>query len=115
MRQTRALASRDDEHGSRYLWAEIRGDGSLVVAGQDLSSPGSNGFLVAMFGEGTTEYEYATAVAPAEIPAALEHLGLDAEGDPLDELGSLPDEELFTLTGRLRRSGLTSSSFNRAG
>lgn len=87
-----------------------------MIAGQDLSAGGTTAEPRRSTSPATaTDHEYATAIAPADIPQALEHLGLAADGDPLDELASLPEDELFTVTGRLRRSGLATSTVDRSG
>ena len=51
-----------DEGGSRHLSGSLKGDGTLVIEGQDLG-PGVEGF----FGSGLTEYEWAWIIRPPEV------------------------------------------------
>ncbi|HWS57119.1 MAG TPA: hypothetical protein VN257_01145 [Actinotalea sp.] len=49
----------------RFVWGTVRGDGSLVIEGQDLS--------------GGAEYEYAITVPAAQVPTVAAALGVDVE------------------------------------
>ena len=54
-----------DEGGSRHLSASLKGDGTLIIEGQDLG-PGVEGF----FGSGLTEYEWAWPPTHAKEPCS---------------------------------------------
>jgi hypothetical protein len=51
-----------DEDGSRQLSASLKGDGALLIEGQDLG-PGVERF----FGPGLTEYEWAWIIRPPGV------------------------------------------------
>ena len=51
-----------DEDGSRQLSATLKGDGALLIEGQDLG-PGVERF----FGPGLTEYEWAWIIRPPGV------------------------------------------------
>jgi len=53
-----------DEDGSRQLGASLKGDGALLIEGQDIG-PGVERF----FGPGLTEYEWAWIIQPSGVRA----------------------------------------------
>jgi hypothetical protein len=68
-----------DEGGSRHLSASLKGDGTLLIEGQDLG-PGVEGF----FGPGQTEYEWAWTIRPTGVRTLK--LALACDGDVLSAL-----------------------------
>ncbi|MFZ2362403.1 MAG: hypothetical protein WA040_23895 [Anaerolineae bacterium] len=51
-----------DEDGTRHLSARLKGDGALLIEGQDLG-PGVERF----FGPGLTEYEWVWTIRPSGV------------------------------------------------
>ena len=56
------LRDTHDENGRRHLSATLKGDGTLLIEGQDLG-PGVERF----FGPGLTEYEWAWLIRPPAV------------------------------------------------
>ena len=81
MHQTQSVVLRHtkDALGSRYLQATLRGNGNVVIEGQDLGKGVED-----VFGEGLTEYEFAMTIQAADIPGLLK--ALEAQGDVLSAL-----------------------------
>lgn len=69
--------------GSRWIDAELRTDGALVIDGQDLDPP---------VGLGGGEYEWAITVRPGDVPTVVRALGGQSGDDVLDLLASHRDE-----------------------
>jgi len=67
-----------DEGGLRHLGATRMPDGGILIEGQDLG-PG----VERAFGAGLTEYEWAWAVPPDAVPAAVAALDGHEGDDPL--------------------------------
>lgn len=63
-----------DEGGSRHLGASLKGDGTLLIEGQDLG-PGVESF----FGLGLTEYEWAWIIRPPGVRTLKLALACDDE------------------------------------
>ncbi len=86
---------RDEDGSSRHVWAELRGNGSLIIQGQDLGPA-----TTAISGDG--EYEYAYSIDPDRISEALRELGAPAGAEPLDYIKEhWSGEAAFELTRRL--------------
>lgn len=68
-----------DEGGSRHLGASLKGDGTLLIEGQDIG-PGVESF----FGPGLTEYEWAWNIRPPGVRALK--LALACDDDVLTAL-----------------------------
>jgi len=68
-----------DEDGSRQLSASLKGDGALLIEGQDIG-PGVERF----FGPGLTEYEWAWIIQPSGVRALK--LALARDDDVLTAL-----------------------------
>ncbi|MCJ7578904.1 MAG: hypothetical protein MUP98_00035 [Candidatus Aminicenantes bacterium] len=79
---TRRVVLRDleDAEGTRYLEARVKGDGALIIEGQDLG----NG-VRKIFGEGIGEYEWSYIIKKENIPLVIKALG-GQEGDDILEL-----------------------------
>ncbi len=73
-----ALRNQRDADGVRHLEATRRPDGGILIEGQDLG-PG----VERAFGPGLTEYEWAWAIAPDAVPAAVAALDGQEGDDPL--------------------------------
>lgn len=97
------LGKTTDEGGLRRVWAEIRGDGHLVVQGQDLG-PGT----APISADG--EYEYAYSIKVEDIAVVLAALGAEAGADPLAYLTEhWSGPAAFALTRRLH--GMAEAEF----
>lgn len=91
------LADTHDEGGSRRVWAEIRGNGLLIIQGQDLG-PGTA--MISSDGE----YEYAYSIASGDIAPVLTTLGAEPTSDPLTYLkANWSGQAAFDLTRRLHQ------------
>ena len=77
-----------------YVDAVLRPDGSLVLQGQDLTSPNMWGM---------SEYEYALTVAPPDVSRVVAALGGSAGDDVLALLAA--NAELIVTTGEKRWLG----------
>jgi len=81
------------EQDGHHIWAEIKEDGGLNIAGQDLHRPGIE------------EYEYAFSIPPGEFPRIVEALNGNP-GDPiLDLLASNADRIMPGVKGWLDIAG----------
>ena len=76
--QSVVLRDLTDSGGRRFLEAKWREDGGIAIDGQDLGAG-----VERAFGEGLSEYEWAWAVEPKDVPAAVAALGGHKGDDPL--------------------------------
>ena len=73
--------------GRRWIGAELRADGTLVIEGQDLDPPA---------GLGGGEYEWTITVRPGDVPTVVRALGGQSGDDVLDLLSRHRDEVVGT-------------------
>jgi hypothetical protein len=103
------LRNTRDEEGSRQLSASLKGDGALLIEGQDIG-PGVERF----FGPGLTEYEWAWIIRPPEVKKLKLALACDD-----DILAALKDRFSGDAAADLQRfledNGITYEPWSRVG
>jgi hypothetical protein len=100
-----------DEGGLRHLGATRTPDGGILIEGQDLG-PG----VERAFGAGLTEYEWAWAVPPDAVPAAVAALDGHEGDDPLRLLAAWAAAHDDSDPGsHLREAGVSIEFWSRVG
>ena len=98
--------------GHEHLSARVTTDGDVLIEGQDLGSG-----VVAFWGSGLSEYEYAHRIASSDVPRLIAALGGKRGADVLALLAGRfsTAKACAGITDFLRDHGIVSEFWNRVG